>query len=66
MPHCTVCHKPLNTYTGQMAVLPGKCEPQLVCFEDRECEPRQVKYNPIPRVQEIAKRYAFYGRLTGE
>lgn len=58
---CTVCYKPLTVNTLQWAVLPGQVEESLVCKDDRQCEVRQVNYNPIPRIKAHAQRFVAIG-----
>lgn len=56
--HCARCHKPLNRLTMQIVVSETGL-PEVMCFDDRLCEVRQVKYNPIPKVREISRRFAY-------
>jgi len=56
--HCTRCHKLLNRLTMQLVVNNDTGELEIVCFDDRLCEVRQVKYKSIHKVRQHAQRFA--------
>jgi RNase P subunit RPR2 len=55
---CENCHRPLIQDNQQVVTMSDAAGSKIVCSDDRGCIAHQLKYNPIPRVTEMAKRFA--------